>query len=60
MSESRILCVDDDISMLNTIEDILKELSDYALPESDGKKIKEISEKAGNFDYDGILSAIEN
>ncbi len=44
----------------DTIEDILKELSDYALPESDGKKIKEISEKAGNFDYDGILSAIDN
>ncbi len=44
----------------DTIEDIFKELEDYSIPESDREKFDLIIEKAGNYDYDGILEVLDN
>ena len=43
----------------DTIEDIFKELEAYSIPESDREKYSLIVEKAGNFDYDGILEVLD-
>ncbi len=43
----------------DTMEDILKELEDYTIPESDRDKFKAISEKAAAFDYDGIVKLLD-
>ena len=40
------------------IEDILKETEGYALPESDREKLKNLSEMADLFNYDGMLELL--
>ena len=41
-----------------TIEEILKEIEEYEIPEEEAQKYKAICEKAGQFDYDGIVEII--
>ena len=40
------------------IEDVLKELDDYAVPENEANKIEALRQKADQFDYDGILEIL--
>ena len=40
------------------IGEILSELSEYAIPESEKEKYDAITEKAGKYDYDGILELL--
>ncbi len=40
------------------IEEILKELDDYSIPEKDGDRFARIREKAAAYDYDGILDEL--
>ncbi|MBR5733607.1 MAG: Hpt domain-containing protein, partial [Lachnospiraceae bacterium] len=44
----------------DTIGEIIKELDDYSIPEEDREKFEAIREKAGKFDYDGILAVLDN
>ena len=37
------------------IEEILKELEDYSIPEKEMEKYKAVTDKADMFDYDGIV-----
>ncbi|MCR5322808.1 MAG: DegV family EDD domain-containing protein [Lachnospiraceae bacterium] len=41
-----------------TIEDVLKELDEYTVPEADREKIESISDMAKKFDYEGIVGVI--
>lgn len=43
----------------DTIEEVLRELEDYRLPESEKDKIKEIKDKLDAFDYEGISGLFE-
>ncbi len=42
------------------IEDIMAEISNYAIPESDTEKFEQIREKVSAFDYKGISDIINN
>ncbi len=41
------------------IEDVLAELKDYRIPDSESAKYKKVCERAGDFDYEGIIKAID-
>ena len=43
----------------DTIAEILKELEDYAIPESDREKFEEVRQRAAKFDYDGLLEVLK-
>ncbi len=42
------------------VQDIIKEIEAYAIPESEKEKFERILEKANMYDYDGILQVLEN
>ena len=42
----------------DSIEEILSELDEYTIPENDKEKIDTVRKLAGNYDYEGIVSAI--
>ncbi len=44
----------------DTIETILNELKGYAIPKDESERFAAIREKADNYDYDGILSLLED
>ena len=41
------------------VQAILKEADEYSFPETEVERIKLIHEKAGNYDYDGILEVLD-
>ncbi|MBO7354005.1 MAG: Hpt domain-containing protein, partial [Lachnospiraceae bacterium] len=43
----------------DTIGEILKELDDYSIPETEAERFEKIRVCAGRFDYDGILEALK-
>jgi HPt (histidine-containing phosphotransfer) domain-containing protein len=43
----------------DAIEEVLKEIEGYAIPENEIKKFKEVTAKADEFDYDGILKILD-
>ena len=43
----------------DVIDEVLKEMDEYAIPESEQKKFKALVEKAGEFDYQGILKILD-
>ncbi len=43
----------------DAIEDVLAELEPYSIPEGDREKLEAIVEKAGEFDYQGILTILD-
>ena len=43
----------------DSIEQILKEMEEYAIPENEKDRYTGILEKAGNYDYDGILEILD-
>ena len=42
----------------DTIGEIIKELDDYSIPEAEREKFETIRERAGKFDYDGIIAVL--
>ena len=44
---------------IDTVEEIVKELEDYSIPQSEKKKYSALCECIGNFDYDGILRILD-
>ncbi len=44
----------------DTIGEILKEMEDYSVPEEDRELFDTIRDKAGKFDYDGIIEALKD
>jgi len=42
------------------IDDALQEMSGYSIPEDEKERFKLVSEKAGMYDYEGLLDAIKN
>ncbi len=44
----------------DTIGVILKEMSDYSIPEAERERFEAIRDRADKFDYDGILAVLEN
>ncbi|WP_408070233.1 DegV family protein [Butyrivibrio sp. JL13D10] len=42
----------------DAIDDVLKEIDGYEIPESEKEKIRELKNMAGHFDYDGILNLL--
>ena len=43
----------------DALEDVIKEISDYAIPENQKDKFNSIKEMVDNFDYDGILEILD-
>ena len=42
------------------MDQIFDELKDYAIPESEKEKYESIVEKAGQYDYDGVLELLRD
>jgi hypothetical protein len=45
---------------LDEVEEILNELKDYAIPDSEKDKFDAIYKSVDNFDYDGIIAALKS
>ncbi len=43
----------------DALESIIKEIEGYAIPESDKEKFKKLCDMAGQFNYDGIISLLD-
>ena len=44
----------------DAMDQIFDELKDYAIPESEKEKYESIVEKAGQYDYDGVLELLRD
>ena len=44
----------------DAIEEMMEEVKRYEIPEDDLKKLQALNEKAGQFDYDGMLEILNN
>ncbi len=44
----------------DAVEEILRELDGYAVPDSEKKRLQELKERAERFDYDGIVEILED
>ena len=44
----------------DTIQVILKEMDDYSIPEAERERFDAIRDKAGKFDYDGMIAVLDN